>query len=246
MIECVSVPDSAEMSFSLPMGGAVGQEFLSRDDFESFVSQYADRLHSVATRYLRSTEDAADAVQDALLSAYKSAATVPGAVHRVHMAVSDCRKRVPHEGPREATQEEPCWQRCPLSISGFFRRWRYVGRAGKRDCRESRDDARTPRQNRRTPQRVSRGPFTSRPGRTGNPRNRPKASCLVRRHQDAHLSSPTSVAGAPGEGRLRKRTTSRPLRSLAIGLENVASVGRSSCLIDFESVRSKCFDTASY
>lgn len=44
--------------------------YLSRDDFEIFVREYFDRLSAVAARILRSPEDAADAVQDALLSAY--------------------------------------------------------------------------------------------------------------------------------------------------------------------------------
>jgi thiosulfate reductase cytochrome b subunit len=46
------------------------QGWLSSRDFEIFVDEYADRLLSVARRLLRSEEDAADAVQDALLSAF--------------------------------------------------------------------------------------------------------------------------------------------------------------------------------
>lgn len=44
--------------------------YLSRDDFEIFVREYFDRLSAVAARILHSPEDAADALQDALLSAY--------------------------------------------------------------------------------------------------------------------------------------------------------------------------------
>lgn len=44
--------------------------YLSRDDFDIFVREYFDRLSAVAVGILRSPEDAADAVQNALLSAY--------------------------------------------------------------------------------------------------------------------------------------------------------------------------------
>lgn len=43
---------------------------LSASDFEIFVREYAGRLLAVARRFLRSEEDADDAVQDALLSAF--------------------------------------------------------------------------------------------------------------------------------------------------------------------------------
>ncbi len=43
---------------------------LSRCDFDVFVRDYAGRLQAVARRLLRSEEDAADALQDALLSAF--------------------------------------------------------------------------------------------------------------------------------------------------------------------------------
>ena len=43
---------------------------LSREDFEVFVREYADRLLAVAARFLRSQDDAEDAVQDALLAAF--------------------------------------------------------------------------------------------------------------------------------------------------------------------------------
>jgi RNA polymerase sigma-70 factor (ECF subfamily) len=49
-----------------PCGG------LSRDDLEHFAREYAGRLQAVARRLLRSEEDAADAVQDALLSAVRA------------------------------------------------------------------------------------------------------------------------------------------------------------------------------
>lgn len=45
-------------------------EGLSLGDFESFVRDYMDHLRAVATRMLRCEVDAADAVQDALLSAF--------------------------------------------------------------------------------------------------------------------------------------------------------------------------------
>ena len=42
-----------------------------QNDFEGVVSRYSPVLYRVALRRLRNTEDAADAVQDALLSAHK-------------------------------------------------------------------------------------------------------------------------------------------------------------------------------
>jgi RNA polymerase sigma-70 factor (ECF subfamily) len=51
---------------------------LSRDDFEVFAREYQDRLLAVASRFLRSNEDAADAVQDAFLSAYAARRTFQG------------------------------------------------------------------------------------------------------------------------------------------------------------------------
>ncbi len=45
---------------------------LSSRDFEIFVREYAGRLLAVARRFLPHDEDAADAVQDALLSAFTS------------------------------------------------------------------------------------------------------------------------------------------------------------------------------
>jgi RNA polymerase sigma-70 factor (ECF subfamily) len=43
----------------------------NQNDFEGVVSRYSSVLYRVALRRLRNTEDAADAVQDALLSAHK-------------------------------------------------------------------------------------------------------------------------------------------------------------------------------
>lgn len=54
------------------------QACLSARDFETFVREYADRLLAVAKRFLRSEDDAADAVQDALLAAYQSLDTFHG------------------------------------------------------------------------------------------------------------------------------------------------------------------------
>jgi RNA polymerase sigma-70 factor (ECF subfamily) len=45
---------------------------LSRSDFETFVREYSNRLQAVARRLLRSEHDAADALQDAYLSAFRS------------------------------------------------------------------------------------------------------------------------------------------------------------------------------
>lgn len=65
MIDCISVPHRTETCPSRPFEGSSKGVLLSRDDFELFVRQYADRLNSVARRFFRSIDDAADAVQDA-------------------------------------------------------------------------------------------------------------------------------------------------------------------------------------
>lgn len=70
MIDCISVPQRTETCPRRPFEGSSKGLLLSRDDFELFVRQYADRLNSVARRFFRSIDDAADAVQDAFLSAY--------------------------------------------------------------------------------------------------------------------------------------------------------------------------------
>lgn len=72
MIECASSGGDSETD---PGGCSTlsrEPEGLSRDDFELFARQYAERLNAVAARFLRSSDDAADAVQDAFLSAYKA------------------------------------------------------------------------------------------------------------------------------------------------------------------------------
>jgi RNA polymerase sigma-70 factor (ECF subfamily) len=51
---------------------------LSRDDFAVFVRDYSPRLLGVARRFLNCDEDAADAVQDALLAALQSLSTFQG------------------------------------------------------------------------------------------------------------------------------------------------------------------------
>ena len=51
---------------------------LSVSDFEHFVREYHDRLLALSTRMLRSRDDAADALQDALLSAWLGRHTFQG------------------------------------------------------------------------------------------------------------------------------------------------------------------------
>lgn len=69
-----------------------------REAFEELVRRHRDRLWAVALRTLGDPEDAADALQDALLSAYRSAATYRGDaavttwLHRV--VVNACLDRV--------------------------------------------------------------------------------------------------------------------------------------------------------
>lgn len=51
---------------------------LSPSDFEIFIGEYSHRLLAVARRILRSEEDAADALQDALLAAYVARSSYRG------------------------------------------------------------------------------------------------------------------------------------------------------------------------
>ncbi len=67
LIPSVALADSAARADT--------QGCLSPRDFEVFVNDYADRLLLVARRYLCCEEDAADAVQDALLCAFRSLST---------------------------------------------------------------------------------------------------------------------------------------------------------------------------
>jgi RNA polymerase sigma-70 factor, ECF subfamily len=84
--------------------------------FEELVRRHRDRLWAVALRTMRDREDAADALQDALISAYKAAASFRGDsavttwLHRI--VVNACLDRVrrrqsratvqlPEEGPHE-------------------------------------------------------------------------------------------------------------------------------------------------
>ena len=69
-----------------------------RDAFESLVARHRDRLWAVALRTLGDREEAADAVQDALISAYRRAdsyrgeAAVTTWLHRI--VVNACLDRV--------------------------------------------------------------------------------------------------------------------------------------------------------
>ncbi len=64
----------ANYESAAPRVGVAGSEpaSLTAQDFELFVRNYAERLHAVARRVLHCEEDAADAVQDALLSAFRA------------------------------------------------------------------------------------------------------------------------------------------------------------------------------
>lgn len=75
-----------------------------RDAFAELVARHGDRLWAVALRTLGDREEAADALQDALLSAYRSAATYRGEarvttwLHRV--VVNACLDRVRRQRAR--------------------------------------------------------------------------------------------------------------------------------------------------
>jgi RNA polymerase sigma-70 factor (ECF subfamily) len=72
--------------------------------FGELVGRHSDRLWGTALRTLRDPEDAADAVQEALLSAYRRAATFRGEasvrtwLHRI--VVNACIDRIRHERMR--------------------------------------------------------------------------------------------------------------------------------------------------
>ncbi|GAA4541880.1 RNA polymerase sigma factor SigM [Pseudonocardia xishanensis] len=75
-----------------------------RQAFDELVRRHGDRLWSVALRVLRDPDDAADVVQDALLSAYRRAAGYRGEaevstwLHRI--VVNRCIDRIRHERAR--------------------------------------------------------------------------------------------------------------------------------------------------
>ncbi|MGN5237608.1 MULTISPECIES: RNA polymerase sigma factor SigM [unclassified Rhodococcus (in: high G+C Gram-positive bacteria)] len=68
----VAVPDIGEMSDAELLSAHVGGD---RAAFEALISRHRDRLWQVAKRTSYSDEDAADAMQDAMLSAHRMAAT---------------------------------------------------------------------------------------------------------------------------------------------------------------------------
>ncbi|WP_312858516.1 RNA polymerase sigma factor SigM [Pseudonocardia pini] len=75
-----------------------------RRAFDELVRRYGDRLWSVALRTLRDPEDAADALQEALLAAYRRAASYRGEaevstwLHRI--VVNKCIDRIRHDRAR--------------------------------------------------------------------------------------------------------------------------------------------------
>jgi len=60
-----------------------------RVEFEHILSRNLPRFQRVAMRWLRNPEDAEDAVQDAMLSAFKHMACFEGA-HKCRLADGDC------------------------------------------------------------------------------------------------------------------------------------------------------------
>jgi RNA polymerase sigma-70 factor (ECF subfamily) len=68
----IAVPDIGEMSDAELLSAHVGGD---RDAFGTLVSRHRDHLWHVAKRTSYSDEDAADALQDAMLSAHRMAAT---------------------------------------------------------------------------------------------------------------------------------------------------------------------------
>ncbi|MGE3775677.1 MAG: RNA polymerase sigma factor, partial [Pirellulaceae bacterium] len=84
MIATVAPPGNSHVATSpgLAASASVGtsdkQECLSLRDCEELARDYADRLFSVARRFLHDEEDAADAVQDAFLAAWNARHTFQG------------------------------------------------------------------------------------------------------------------------------------------------------------------------
>lgn len=68
----IAVPDIGEMSDAELLSAHVGGD---RDAFGTLVTRHRDHLWHVAKRTSYSDEDAADALQDAMLSAHRMAAT---------------------------------------------------------------------------------------------------------------------------------------------------------------------------
>ena len=69
------------------------------DAFGELVRRHRDRLWAVALRTLGDPEEAADALQDALVNAFRRAGTFRGGVGRDHMAAPHRRQRLPRPGP---------------------------------------------------------------------------------------------------------------------------------------------------
>jgi RNA polymerase sigma-70 factor (ECF subfamily) len=92
--------------------------------FEELVRRHRDRLWAVALRTTRDRDEAADALQDALISAYKAAGSFRGDsavttwLHRI--VVNDCRDRVAERDTRmvveEALGQLPAEQRAAIVL----------------------------------------------------------------------------------------------------------------------------------
>jgi RNA polymerase sigma-70 factor, ECF subfamily len=86
-----------------------------RAAFEALVNEYGNRLYSIALRITGSPEDAEDATQDALLSAYRARATFAGSAEistwlfriTVNAALQRVRRRHPQDYLAETDLDRP-------------------------------------------------------------------------------------------------------------------------------------------
>lgn len=98
-----AAPDDAELLAGLKAGDAAAYELLVRS--------YTPRLLSVARRFLRSEEDARDAVQDAFLSAFRSIDRFEGNsrvstwLHRIVVNASLMKLRTRRRKPERSIEE---------------------------------------------------------------------------------------------------------------------------------------------
>ena len=153
-----------------------------RDAFAELFRRHRDRLWAVALRTLGDREEAADALQDALLSAHRAAGPVPGRLGGHHLAAPDRGERLPGPDPPPAgPPDRAAAGRQPPTTTGRHRR---------RRSRPPRHRTTTPRwwSGRRSPScRPSSGPrwswSTCRatrwprwPGSSASPRGRSRAA----------------------------------------------------------------------
>jgi RNA polymerase sigma-70 factor (ECF subfamily) len=107
------VTDSADRDDDAPAEGALLDRLRAGDDaaYEELVRAYGGRLLAVARRFLRSEDDARDAVQDAFLSAFRSIGGFEGNarlstwLHRIVVNAALMKLRTRRRKPEQSIEE---------------------------------------------------------------------------------------------------------------------------------------------